>query len=247
MEPKLVPAVLLSALSLICLLAVVRGLQIALTKTTIAPLRQKKILVTTYGIVVAWLLLVGLLSLSGFFSDFSALPPRPIWVILIPTVCFVIIAFKRTTAEILLAVPPHWLVAMQTFRIVVEILLWKAFMLNLLPIQMTFEGNNFDGLSGLLAVPVAMVLSRKWAPKLLLAFNIVGLLLLLNILVIAVLSMPTPLRYFMNEPPNTLIGEFPFIYLGAVLVAIAQGMHILSLRQWWLLRKRDAMLQEQES
>lgn len=246
MEPKLLPAVLLSALSLICLMVVMRGLQIALTKTTIAPARQKNLIVTTYSIVAVWVLLVGVLSLNGFFSDFSKLPPRPLWVILIPTVCFLIIAFTRTTGEILLAIPPHWLVAMQTFRILVEILLWKTFMLNLLPIQMTFEGSNFDGLSGLLAVPVAMILSKKWAPKLLLVFNLVGLVLLLNILVIAVLSMPTPLRYFMNEPPNTLVGEFPFIYLGAVLVAIAQALHIFSLRQWWLLRKRDAMLQEQE-
>lgn len=246
MEPKLLPAVLLSVLSLICLMAVMRGLQIALTKTMIAPARQKKLIVTTYSIVAVWVLLVGVLSLNGFFSDFSKLPPRPLWVIIIPTVFFIIIAFTRTTGEILLAIPPYWLVVMQTFRILVEILLWKTFMLNLLPIQMTFEGSNFDGLSGLLAVPVAMILSKKWAPKLLLAFNLVGLLLLLNILVIAVLSMPTPLRYFMNEPPNTLVGEFPFIYLGAVLVAIAQGLHIFSLRQWWLLRKRDAMLQEQE-
>ena len=65
-----------------------------------------------------------------------------------------------------------------------------------------------------------------------------GLLLLINILVIAVLSMPTPLRYFMNEPANTLVGEFPFIYLPAVLVVIAMGLHIFSLRQIWLLRKK---------
>lgn len=246
MEPKLLPAVLLSVLSLICLGIVMRGLQIAFAKTTIDPSQQKKNVITIYIIVTVWVLLVGVLSLNGFFSDFSHLPPRPLWVILIPTLFFIVIAFTRTTRELLLVIPPYWLVAMQTFRILVEILLWKTFMLNLLPIQMTFEGSNFDGLSGLLAVPVAMILSKKWAPKLLLAFNIIGLLLLLNILVIAVLSMPTPLRYFMNEPPNTLVGEFPFIYLGAVLVAIAQGLHILSLRQWWLLRKRDAMLQEQE-
>lgn len=246
MEPKLLPAVLLSALSLICLGLVMRGLQIALSRTVIPAARQKKTIILVGSIVAAWVLLVGVLSLNGFFSDFSRLPPRPLWVILLPTLFFIRIAFTKTTGELLLAIPPHWLVAMQTFRILVEILLWKTFMLNLLPIQMTFEGNNFDGLSGLLAVPVAMILSKKWAPKLLLAFNVAGLLLLLNILVIAVLSMPTPIRYFMNEPPNTLIGEFPFIYLGAVLVAIALGLHILSLRQWWLLRKRDEMLQEQE-
>ena len=57
------------------------------------------------------------------------------------------------------------------------------------------------------------------------------LLLLLNILAIAALSMPTPLRQFMNEPANTIIGEFSFIYLPGVLVVIAYSLHIFSLRQ----------------
>jgi len=122
-------------------------------------------------------------------------------------------------------------------RILVEIVLWRALLLNLLPIQMTFEGHNFDALNGLLAIPVAMIIKKKWSPGISLAYNIIGLLLLLNILVIAVLSMPTPIRCFMNEPANTLVGEFPFIYLPAVLVVTAYSLHIFSLRQIWLLRK----------
>jgi len=71
------------------------------------------------------------------------------------------------------------------------------------------------------------------------AFNIVGILLLLNILVIAVLSMPTSIRFFMNEPSNTLVGQFPFILLPGVLVPIAYTMHIFSLRQ--LFAKQNKM------
>ena len=47
---------------------------------------------------------------------------------------------------------------------------------------------------------------------------------------IAVLSMPTSIRYFMNEPSNTLVGQFPFILLPGILVPIAYTMHIFSLR-----------------
>jgi hypothetical protein len=57
------------------------------------------------------------------------------------------------------------------------------------------------------------------------------MLLLLNILVIAVLSMPTPFRYFQNEPANTLVAKFPFVLLPGILVPIAYTMHIFSLRQ----------------
>ena len=98
---------------------------------------------------------------------------------------------------------------------------------------MTLEGRNFDILTGILAFPVGYLLAKRktYAPKLAVAFNLLGLLLLINILVIAVLSMPTPIRYFMNEPANTLVAQFPFILLPGVLVPIAYTMNIFSLRQ----------------
>jgi hypothetical protein len=77
---------------------------------------------------------------------------------------------------------------------------------------------------------------KHGSKKLAIAFNFLGVLLLLNILVIAVLSMPSPFRYFMNEPANTLVAQFPYILLPGVLVPIAYGLHILSLRQ--LLTKK---------
>ena len=80
-------------------------------------------------------------------------------------------------------------------------------------------------------------MKKSYSLKLAVVFNIMGMLLLLNILVIAILSMPTPIRYFMNEPSNTLVAQFPFILLPAVLVPLAYTMHIFSLRQ--LLAKQS--------
>jgi len=127
---------------------------------------------------------------------------------------------------------------MQSFRIFVEVLIWLAFLSNILPVQMSFEGRNFDIISGILALPVGyFLLKRKnFSPKLAIAFNIIGIVLLLNILIVAVLSMPTSFRYFMNEPSNSLVATFPFILLPGVLVPIAYSMHIFSLRQL-LLKK----------
>jgi hypothetical protein len=105
-------------------------------------------------------------------------------------------------------VPPHWLVLLQSFRIAVELLLLGAFINEKLPVQMTFEGRNFDVVTGLLALPVGYLMAKgRISRKFAIVFNIIGLVLLLNILVIAVLSMPTPIRYFMNEPANMLVGQ----------------------------------------
>jgi hypothetical protein len=238
MDTKLFPAILMSLLSFACLAVILRGLRLVMRKTSWDMATQQKIFGRTLFVVIVWVALVSVLALTGFFTDLSGMPPKPVLVIFIPAIILLVITFSKKGVELLRATPPHWLIAMQSFRILVEILLWRAFVLNLLPVQMTFEGNNFDAFSGLLAIPFAIAVMKKWSPRVVLVYNVIGLALLINILVIAVLSMPTPLRYFMNEPANTLVGEFPFVYLPAILVVIALTFHIFSLRQLWLLRKK---------
>lgn len=231
----------MSVLSAFSLALVLRGLQLALRLVNWDTKKRSIIFRNSVLAWAAWIILTGLLSRNGFFADFSVTPPRLLLTLIIPLLIFLVIAFSKTGTELIKQIPPHWLIGMQAFRILVELLLWRAFLLNLLPIQMTFEGYNFDGLSGVLAIPFAMILYKKWSPGFALLYNLIGILLLLNILVIAILSMPTPFRYFMNEPPNTLVAAFPFVYLPAVLVALAMGLHIFSLRQCWLLRNKKTI------
>jgi hypothetical protein len=235
---KLLPAILMFLLSFACLAVILRGLRLVMRKTSWDTATQQKIFGRTLLVVIAWVALVSVLALTGFFADLSGMPPKPVLVIFIPAIILLVITFSKKGVELLRATPPHWLIAMQSFRILVEILLWRTFVLNLLPVQMTFEGNNFDAFSGLLAIPFSIAVMKKWSPRVVLVYNVIGLALLINILVIAVLSMPTPLRYFMNEPASTLVGEFPFVYLPAILVVIALTFHIFSLRQLWVLGKK---------
>ena len=190
----------------------------------------------TLIVTLFWAILLTVLSLSGFFADFSALPPRIGLAVLLPLPIVLIFAFSRTGTEWLRLVPPQRLVYWQSFRILVEIVLWVNYMRGLIPVQMSFEGRNFDVLSGLLAIPVAYYcfVRRSWPRWIVVAYNIAGLGLLLNIIIISVLSMPTPLRYFHNEPANTLLGHFPYIFLPGILVPLAYSLHILSLRQYFL-------------
>ena len=104
---------------------------------------------------------------------------------------------------------------------------------NELPIQMTFEGRNFDVLAGLTAVVVAFLLQRKIIGKrFIYVWNIFSLILLTNIVTIAILSTPVPFRVFMNEPANTIVTTFPFVWLPALLVPMAYGLNVLSFVQW---------------
>jgi hypothetical protein len=103
---------------------------------------------------------------------------------------------------------------------------------------MTFDGRNLDILIGLTAPLAAWILYRTRSRTFGILWNIAGLASVLNIATIAILSMPTPLRRFMNDPPNTLLAHFPFIYLPAVLVPAGYIAHILSIRQ--LLQRQRA-------
>lgn len=180
-----------------------------------------------------WLLLLLGLSSSGFLSDFSTFPPRIMLVPVIAVVTLVWIVISNKSNQAIDLLPPGWIVKMQGFRVIVELFIWWAYLDGDLPVQMTFEGRNFDILIGLTAPLVAFLWlqENKVRPALVITWNVLGILVLLNIVVIAVLSMPTPMQYFTNEPANTLVSTFPWILLPGILVVLAVVLHLLSIKQ----------------
>ena len=219
----------LAALTAVMYVLVVHQIRRALEKAPWEKSRRRKIFGRAVITLVAWTLLISALGLSGFLADFTAFPPRIMLVLVVPLITMIIVTFSKTATELLAYVPSRNIAAFQIFRVFVEIILWMAFIQNLLPVQMTFEGRNFDIIAGLTAPLAAYFLgrSRRW----LVIWNIISLGLLFNIITVAVLSLPTPLRVFMNEPANTIVATFPFVWLPGLLVPLAYGLHFLSLQQ----------------
>jgi len=204
----------------------------ALAKSAFDHQQKKKIFTRLLIGLVFWTAVVSAWSLSGRMANFSMFPLNVLPILVIPLITILVITFSKTFREIIIHVPPQNLVRLQSFRAFVEILLWALFIQSQLPVQMTFEGRNFDVLSGLSAPIVAYLISKqKLSPAGLLIWNVLCLGLLLNILGTAILSMPTPLRLFMNEPANTIVNVFPFSWLPGLLVPLAYGLHFFSLRQ----------------
>jgi hypothetical protein len=101
-----------------------------------------------------------------------------------------------------------------------------------MPIQMSFSGFNWDIISGLGALAVAAVLVRKPRSLVLVRiWNTAGIVLLANIVTIAILSAPTPLRVFHNEPANVWIEKAPWVWLPSVFVLAAIAGHIVVYRR----------------
>src|SRR5690606_19487425 len=99
-----------------------------------------------------------------------------------------------------------------SIRVPVEIVLALLFHQGLILVYMTFEGANFDIFSGLTAPLVALFVFRKGIvkTKLLLAWNLLCLLLLINIVTIAALALPSPMQKIAFEQPNIAVMFFPF-------------------------------------
>jgi hypothetical protein len=187
--------------------------------------------------VLAWLAVTGLAGCLGLVRDFQRLPP-PMFVLLLAALALTVVtAFSRIGSQLLANAGIVWLVGMQAFRIGVEIFLDWGHRVGMVPVQMTFEGRNWDIVSGVSAAGIAWLAAKRQAPRwLILLWNCVGVALLLNIVLIAVLSMPTPWRRFHNEPANSFIAYFPYIWLPTFLVQLALFGHLLVFR--WLRQTR---------
>ncbi|KUG06584.1 hypothetical protein [Solirubrum puertoriconensis] len=192
------------------------------------------------AVLLLWLAVCAAVAGSGFLSDFNARPPRLMLVLPLPLLTAVWLARSEAVGRLLDAMPRAGLVALQSFRVLMEVVLWLLFVGGEIPVQMTFEGLNYDILTGLTAPIIAYFcfVRRSWPWQVAFGWNIAGLLILVNIVTIAFLSAPLPIRYFFNEPANTIVARFPMVWLPCFVVPLAYTLHVLSMRQ--LLRRAAA-------
>src|SRR5215470_9173333 len=178
-----------------------------------------------------WLVVTGYLSYTARLHDFSAQPPLLLVLILLSFVAVYFGSYFSAASKLIDSPGLAWLVGLQVFRLAVEIFLDLGYRAGFVPVQMTIEGRNWDVVTGLTALPMAWLVAKNKAPKwLIYAWNVMGLALLLNVMTIAALSMPTPLRQFHNELANTFVVYFPYVWLPTYLVQVAWMSHLLIFR-----------------
>jgi hypothetical protein len=180
----------------------------------------------------SWLAFSATLAVGGWLAGFDARPPHFL-VFMLPTFAATLaLAFSRIGAGAADRIGFVALTGFQVFRVPVEWVLFSLHRDGVTPVQMSFAGWNFDVLTGLSAPLVAWLVRRgRIGRRGLLAWNCAGLALLANIVTIAILSTPTPLRTFWNEPANTFVAGWPWIWLPGFLVPMALLGHLVSLRK----------------
>ena len=188
-------------------------------------------------IIPFWMLFQAVFALSGFYLHTESFPPRlPIFAVL-PAVVLIAVCFVTASGrDFIEKLPLRSLTILHVIRIPVELTLAWLFDQGLIPQVMTFHGWNYDILSGILSVIVTLIAfrSHKINTKLLIAFNIVGLALLINIVTIAILAAESPMQKLAFDQPNRGVLYFPYIWLPAMIVPIVLFCHLTSL--WKLIK-----------
>jgi hypothetical protein len=184
-------------------------------------------------VVLAYLVVPGVLARLGALDRYDPLPAPALLLLLGLSVLTAVLVFSSPGTRLALRVPLASVVTLQAFRIAVEWLLHRFYVEGLVPVQMTYAGRNFDIVSGATGLVLGLwLLTGRSAPHgVLLAWNLLSLGLLINIVTVAVLSTPVPFRQFLEGPPNLLPSTFPYVWLPSFLVQLALGSHLLVFRK----------------
>jgi hypothetical protein len=183
-------------------------------------------------VLLSWLTLQGVIGISGFYTIEDSVPPRFVF-LLIPALLGTIILFSTAKGRKFIDnLDQKTLTILHIIRVPVELVLFWLFLNKTVPQLMTFEGRNFDVLSGLTAPLIYYFgfVKHKISPKVILAWNIICLGLLLNIVINAILSAPLPFQKFAFDQPNIAILYFPFIWLPCCVVPLVLFSHLAAIR-----------------
>ena len=186
----------------------------------------------TFRIIFIWTLMQGLMGLSHFYQAEHLFPP-PILLLFLPPVLGIIIMFTTSGGRRFIdQLKPGQLTRFHIIRIPVEIVLYLLYMDHQVPEIMTFAGGNYDIISGITA-PVIFYygyVKKSFGRGVLLCWNFICLGLLMNVVLRAVLSTPSPLQKLAFDQPNTAILHFPYNWLPSVLVPMVLFSQLVCIR-----------------
>ncbi len=187
----------------------------------------------TLLILLSWLALQTVIGLSGFYIVTDTIPQRFLLLVLPPALLIIGLFTTSKGRQYIDRLDIKTLTILHTIRIPVELVLFWLFLNKVVPELMTFEGRNFDILSGLTAPAIFYFgFKRKQLNRsIILIWNFVCLGLLINIVVTAVLSAPFPFQKFAFDQPNIAVLYFPFNWLPSCVVPLVLFSHLVTIRQ----------------
>lgn len=179
---------------------------------------------TTLPIIIGWSVLISILAYLGLYhynegDKFSTFP-----LVIVPPGIFIVYLIRSKFYE---NRNIRWSIAVHIVRFPVELLLFQLAIRELLPMEMTYKGWNFDIIPGITSILILFWMKYKSINRtFLLSWNVLGLFFILFILSNGFLSQEMLYKNFGYTVPNTAIAYFPIILLGGVIVPIVIYTHL---------------------
>ena len=167
----------------------------------------------------------------------SSLPLLPAAILLPVIVGTPVLLVSKRVGQLLDAMPPTWLIALQLYRIFGS--QWLAYwLLGLLPGLWALPAGTGDVLTGLFAVPAAIALAAGTPEgrKAAILWNIFGIADLAVAITLGMIISPGPFQLIVPNGPSIGLDGYPNVLTPAFVVPGSILLHALSLRQ---LRRRS--------
>jgi hypothetical protein len=184
-------------------------------------------------VLAGWTALQAIIAFTGFYTGPFSFPPRFILAIAPPFLVLVFLVSSPGGRKWLRSLDASALVLLHAVRIPVEVVLHRLYLEGSIPQVMTWEGHNFDILTGISALFLFVWMRRSVPPPrdLLLAWNVLGLAMVLSVLIHGVLSAPSPFQLFSAKHGSFALLHAPFVWLPSLVVPLVAMAHVASLVQ----------------
>lgn len=185
-------------------------------------------------LALAWGILQSVLAANEFYLATDKMPPRIMLFGIVPTFFMILLVFLSPTGRSFIdRINLKTLTYFHSIRVAVELVLAMLVYQQVVSVYMSYEGTNFDILSGISAPIIAYLVfrSQKHHYKLLLWWNVIALLLLLNVVITAVFAFPSPFQLLAFDQPNLAILHFPFALIPTLIVPMVIFAHLVAFRQ----------------
>ncbi len=196
-------------------------------------LRKRKKTIMVLGLL-AWQLYAYLIGSSGFLADYS-FPPRFVISMILPLFIFIgVFVYRNRKSNWIQAIPPVWLVAYQSFRIIIETIFVYTVAAGILHENVTIEGYNYDMVFAYTAPLIALIAykSKNLPKKLLILWNYLGLLVIAVIISLFMTTIYLPELYGPDTKSFPLdFGYYPYVLVPGFLMPSAVFIHVLSITQ----------------
>ena len=190
-------------------------------------------------VLIAWLAVAQYLgSVNAYFATGENAVPTVLFGLLIPLMTAVGLWLSGSIASLVSAIPLHWIVAAQVYRIGggIFLVLWAD---GRLPWQFALPAGIGDVTTGIVAVVVAVQLARKASGALRTAYGwcLFGIADLALAVTMGGLTSPGRVHLLALHAPNLLISSYPLVMVPTFAVPLALMLHGLVL---WRLRRESA-------